>query len=816
MKKILFLGLFLAISCLIKAQTTVLMGNVKDSTNQKSITFATVALYAAKDTAAEATPINAVLTDDKGRFEFEKVPDGTYRMEVAMLGYANFKLNTIDVKGTTINLAPILLKPIDTKSETVVITGLRPMVETKEDKIIYNLESDKMAQSGNVLEAMKKVPFVTVTADDKIMVKGQSSFKVLLNGKNTGILSKNPSEALKAFPANSIKKIEVITEPGAKYDAEGANAVINIITKKEVSGYNGGVYGNMNTFGRGNGGGYLNWKQNKFGLSGYLGGYNWNTPGAYSQDTRQSLDSLNRYTQITDGTNRFNGGGMYSNVELAYDIDTLKAISIYFGANPGANNSTSESHFQQLSENQYIQRTMDSYYTSKGNDMRGEVGADYIQKFGTTESEHELTFSTLYENIQGKEFYDNKNYSNPKPDRLLQNTNSTSNSEATISADYVLPFQKKHKFGTGLKAIQRNSGTDYRNNLFDSLANAYVEVPTQTNQFSYRQTIFSGYGEYILTLKKWTIKQGFRYEHTLVNGDFTSSQQKIDLQYGNLLPALLISFKPKPANMFKISYNKKISRPDIWYLNPFVNNSNPLFISYGNPNLLAERTHNISLGYNQFGNFGNINVSLDQAILERNIDQYVAFDAEKGVSTTSYYNMGGGYKTALRFYGSFTLDKKKNLSIYANAALTYNIIYSRFENYNYRNQGFTGNIYGNISYKLPKNFFLDAGGYYWSGDISLQGRNSAWYEYNIGGGKSFFDKKLSFTLQLQNPHAKYRKFVSTSESPSFVYRSESYQMARTIRFSVNYRFGSLQESVSRKKGISNEDKKAGGGGGGGK
>ena len=414
MKKSLVFCFLVVITHFIIAQSLFsISGIVQDSSNQRPLVFVTVALFQAKDTARNAVPINGALTDDFGRFEFSKLAEGEYRIEIAMLGYGSRKMDSLRLNGKNLTLGKILMSERDEKTDAVVITALRPIVETKDDKIIYNVESDPMAQAGNGLEVLKKVPYVTVTADDKIMVKGETSFKVLLNGKNTGIISRNPSEALRSFPANAIKKIEIITQPGAKYDAEGATAVINIITKTAVSGMSGGIYSSVNTFGQGYGGGYLNIKQNKFGISSYFGGSRWKQPTTNSESTRKSLLPENQYTQYSERVTQSDNIGGYSNVELAYDIDSLKSVSVYGSFYPRTDNSNSLSHFQQVNDSSVLQRMINGDYTQNGKDMGGSVGGDYIQKFGDKESEHEWTISTLYDRGNSNSNYQSNQNINP-------------------------------------------------------------------------------------------------------------------------------------------------------------------------------------------------------------------------------------------------------------------------------------------------------------------------------------------------------------------------------------------------------------------
>ena len=785
-------------------------GTIKDSTTQKGIGFATIALFSEKDTAPNSPPVSATFSEDNGKFQLDKAAAGSYRLEVVMMGFAPKKIKNIQISSEKErkDLGVILLQTADLQLKGVEITAQKPLVEMKEDRLIYNVENDMLAQTGTTLEVMKKVPYLSVDQDDKIRVKGKESFKVLLNGKATGVVSRNPSEALKAFPATAIKKIEVITNPSAKYDAEGASAVINIITKKAISGYNGGVSSNINTFGQGGLNGYLNGKKDKFGVSGYLGIHSWRRPASKNNSYLESLlDSLN-YIQTYNGLSQSGNLGGYGNVEIAYDVDSLKSLSLYSNLNNWNSNSNSESHFVQTAKNGDVQRKSDFLSLSQSKDFSVEVGTDYLQKFGNTNSDHQFSISFLQSWGNGQNLSNNDNYN---PNRFYKNDNQTRTKETTFNTDYTLPFAKIHKISVGAKAILRGNGSDYQNFIKDTLTNIYNENPLLTNIFTYNQNVYSAYGEYVFEKGKWTIKPGVRLEYTTIEGDFRSANQQIQNKYMNLIPTFSAVYKITEMQTMNLSYSKRLQRPGLWYLNPFVDNSIPLAISYGNPYLKPELTHSIELSYGRFGGFGNINMSLGQSFMTQNIGNFTSLNAESGVSTTTYQNLGKGASTNFGIYFSGHIGKKFNC--YANSDFAYNVLQSNINGKVYKNTGFNGNGYASMSYSLPKDFKVQADGHFWMGEVMIQGRSGKWYGYSMGAGKSFFNKKLTISLSAQNIFNKFLVSRGVSFDPSFKGSSAFYTPMRAVRFSINYNFGNLKEQVSRKKGISNGDVKSGGGGG---
>ncbi|MFN0201933.1 MAG: outer membrane beta-barrel protein, partial [Bacteroidia bacterium] len=484
----LFLCLFIFTYTSIFAQIS---GIVTDSINQKPLVYATVALFRANDSTN--LPIQGAFTDDKGAFSFEKMEKGKYRVEVAMTEYNAYKSEAFEISESQNRkeLGTIRLKTAETQLAAVVIEGQRPIIESKEDKLIYNVENDMLAQSGTTIEVMKRVPFVSVDQDDKIRVKGQTSFKVLVNGKATGIISRNPSEALKAFPANAIKKIEVITSPSAKYDAEGASAVLNIITKKQLSGYNGGANASINTFKQGWGNLYFNMKQGNFGASGYAGLSSWGGVPNTSNSYRKSLVESNLYTQYTTGTSIYHGLGAYGNIELAYDIDTLKSLSLYGNPNFWSNANENNSDFKQIGTQNEIQRSSTFFNESAGLNTGSDVGLDYVQKFGNVYSEHELSFSFLYNQDNNNDSSYSKNSDSYGLAREFKNRNLQKNNETTAAIDYAKPLKHSQKIGFGTKAIFRQNEANYGNYLLDSTSSVYQINPALSNEFTYQQGIYA-------------------------------------------------------------------------------------------------------------------------------------------------------------------------------------------------------------------------------------------------------------------------------------------------------------------------------------
>ena len=652
---------------------------------------------------------------------------------------------------------------------------------------------------------------MSVDGKDNIYLKGETNFKIQLNGKSTGIMAKNPSDALKAFPAASIKKVEVITSPGAKYDAEGVGGIINIITHKEVNGYKGGIYtnGGYGKYGYQYGvGANLSAKVGKWGFSSWAG-YNKNGSKGFSTANTQSLSTQYPFRQVSNGTSTDKNSWLYSNVEIAYDIDSLTSISMYGTMYGGGGRSQSKGLFQTIGGNEAILLDRNYIYTYQNVYKNYEIGLDYIQKYKVPEQE--LSISLHQEVNPGISKSQNENYNTPGSDIFSKNNNTNQSNETTFNTDFVQPFAKKQKLYVGAKVILRAMSSDYSINMLDSTSGQYLRNEALSNGFRYNQGVFSAYTEYSFKVKNLFFKPGARLERTMNDADFLSTNTKVTQNYLNFIPTLTISYKIKEKHTLKWAYTKRIQRPGIWLLNPYKNISNPQFIYSGNPNLKAALAHVLSFGYSTFGEKMNLNISVSETYTSGRVSSITTFDAQSRVSTTSNYNIGKGFSTGLDGFlsGHFT----KKWEYYLNGRMSHVLLLSEFNGLAYRKTGIYGSGYANTSYDLGKGFETYFWGHFYTGEITLQGKNSGYYGYELGCNYKIVEDKWEVSLGLENFASNKLTFSSYQKDPNFE-NSGSYSVAgRMISVSLDYNFGKLEDEVSRKKGVSNDD---GGGGKGGK
>lgn len=493
-------------------------GNVVDSLSSNIIEFATITLVDSKS----GNQVDGTLTDDKGSFKFPEVKLGSYKLNISFIGYGikTIKDVTLEPAKPDVDLGDVLLAPETKLLETVTITGEAALIENKIDRIVFNAEKDVDAGIGDATDVLRKVPMVSVDLDGNVSLRGSSQIKILINGKPSGMFSNNVSDALKMFPANQIKSIEVITVPSAKYDGEGTAGIINIITKRsEVNGIAGSVNSSLGT--RHNTTSLnINVAKGRFGLNG--GGYAvWSPPrdAIWDFDREDILDSGAKRTLAQDGISSSERLGFRGNFGAYYDINAYNSINSNFNFN-GENFNRESAIDALLSDpesttgDQISNRDNPSKTRKNGFDWN----TDYIKTFADSEREFSIGFQ-LSNGIDNQENILNQtgNIQSLLIDEYSDN--DSKNIETTIQTDYVHPFNKKVKLEIGAKGILRTINSDFFFDGFNFDTNQYERDPTRSDEFDYQQDVYAGYGSFNITLnEKYGMIAGARYERTEIQG----------------------------------------------------------------------------------------------------------------------------------------------------------------------------------------------------------------------------------------------------------------------------------------------------------
>lgn len=800
MKQALILFFFL-LSLSLTAQNVTVNGKLVSAADRDPLPYATISV------SREAIPANAIkkfATREDGTFATTLSP-GKYLFAFHFVGMNGLtKRVEVTTAQNPLELGEVSLTESATELDELKVTAQRPLVKVEIDKLTYSAKDDPESSTSNVLDLLRKVPLVTVDGEDEIQLKGSSNFKIYLNGKPSNMISGNPSQVLKSMPANSVKDIEVITDPGAKYDAEGVGGIINIVTDKRADdGYSGSVGANGDNFGGYGGNAYLATKYGKFGFTGNAGYFHHERPESESDFMREEYTPNPQNTLTLNGTNKSDGGGLFLNGSISFEPDTLNLFNLSASRFGGKFNSLNLQEALSAGARSYSYKTRNESMNQFGG---MNLSADYQRSFkkkgemltasyrfenNPNDSEYEST----YDDVTGSFYY--------LDGHRIKSANDAGGSEHTGQMDYVNPLNGKHSVEAGLKYIYRDNSSWTDHTFFDVNEGTWKPDPDRKNDLEHTQNITSGYAGYGYKTGKIGMKLGLRAENTEQNIHFMSNNLDTIIQTGffDLVPSATLSYQLGMTNTLRGGYNMRISRPGIWYLNPYVNDVDPNNISYGNPRLDAEQQHNFNINYGSFSQKLNFNVTLSYAFAKNAVTGY-SF-VQNGVTHNTYANIGRNHTVGTNVYVSWTPTQM--IRTYLNGGLNYTDIQST-ENSELKNSGFSGRAFGGLTFTFPGDFRVGANGGLFLNRIQLQTVQSAFYFYSFSLQKSILEKKLDLALNIQNLFSKYRAFTSTTTGVGFTQKSEFMNPMRNFRISVTYRFGDLKTSMKKvQRSISNED-----------
>lgn len=793
----------------VSPETSSIKGIVIDSASKKAQDYITAALK------KENVTVKTALSKSDGSFILEKIAPGNYTVVIVAMGF-NSKSIPLEVKETKVyDLGKIVIAAQANNLSEVNVTAARPVIKQEIDRIIYDVQADPESKVNTVLDMMRKVPLLSVDAEDNIQLKGSGSYKILINGKPSSLVARNPSDVFKSMPAANIEKIEVITTPPAKYDSEGLAGIINIITKKNIdAGYNGSLnYRHSFPTGGPGGSGSITVKQGKFGISAFGGLNKSKSPEAAQGSSRntfgnEDLGILPTFLSQV-GANSSAGQSLYLNTELSYEIDTLNLISGEFSINKYTNDGLYNLSSMLMQANDPYQS-----YRAESNSNYGWKGYDLslnYQKGFKSDKNRLLTFSYKVNNStnsQGSDYniFDRFNYNLVMFPNYRQYNDGTS-VEQTLQADYVHPVGKKLNIEGGVKAILRDNSSifEYQG---QQATGEYAVDSLRTNNFNNKQNVYGIYNSYQYNLTNWGFKAGVRVELTTIDADFISQDGSLAKDFFNVIPSLSVNRKFKDMSSLNFGYTQRIERPGIWELNPFVQRQ-PNYESTGNPDLQPVLNNSFELNYSRFKK-GSINVGLNYSFANNTIQRVSSYIPETEITRSTYVNTGKDRKFGTNFNISYPFTPTLNLSLGGN--MNYIWLEGNINGVTVKNEGLQGYAYGYLSYKLKTGWRLGGNFNYNSSWITLQGSSKPMLYTSFSLGKDIIKDKLTFSGSVSNPWMKFQSWENETEGVNFTQRSYSNSFSRRVNLSLNWRFGKLKESIKKnKRGISNDDVKAGGG-----
>ena len=750
----------------------IVSGIVKDSLTNEGELAATVRIY--KD--GVESPVSMGTSDMDGKFELPVKDAGDYMLMITSVGKSTINQPfTVNSQYQNVALGVLFMQELSETLNDLVVVASKPLVKMDVDKIEYSVKDDADSKTNSVLEMLRKVPMVTVDGEDNIKVNGSSSFQVYVNGKPNPMMTQNASTILKAMPAQGVKSIDVITNPGAKYDAEGVGGILNITmdTDSNMEGYTATL--RAMTGDRINGGGlYAMVQKDKLTLS-VNGNYSHiNMPTIETEMTRTADEAMNSMSY--KGTTGGHMNVAMGNLDLSYEFDKRNTLSASVGLmNVGSHMNIGGNTSLMGGAMNYTTNTLNR---SRNLSLNGSV--DFTHLFGEN-PQHNLTLAYRISTAPQKNIGFSTYSLETMPDYNVTDRNNST--EHTFQADYSLPLGQIHSLEMGGKYILRRNTSE-----------------TPNLDYLHKNDIGGIYGSYALRYGAWGLKAGVRYEHTEQDVNYRKGNgQNFQVSYDNVVPSATLSYKVAPMQTLGLSYNMRISRPGITLLNPYVNSQDPQNISYGNSNLDVEKGHNFQLTYSMFGSRFMMNAALQHSFVNNGIEAYTYF--KDNVLYTTYDNIGKSSNTSLNLFMNWTVTPSTRLTL--NSTTSY--VDLKSEGMGFRNHGWQQNIMANVQQTLPGDFKLSLMYFGGTPTYSLQGKSSGINIHSVGLTKSLMKERLNLSLNVMNPISDSMKRTSRTLGNGFNSLSTTSVKMRSVIFTVSLNIGNLKQKTKLGTGDSHNE-----------
>lgn len=776
---------------------TGITGTIIDSVNKKPIEYATLTLKESKSNV-----VKIVIAKTDGTFIFSGLRSAEYLLTVVAQGFKTKNI-TVDLIIDTKEVKDLgkLYMSIDAHNlKEVVIKANKPIVKQDIDRISYNVQSDPESKSSNVLQIMRKVPLLSIDGDNGIRLRGNTNYKIFINGKPSTIVDSNPQDILRNMPASGIEKIEVITTIPAKYEAEALDGIINIVTTKRVSD---GYLVNVNASHRfpvgGPGvGGTFTIKNGKFGISGFLGGSLFDSPPITNSSKRYtSTTTLLQHTDVIS-----NGKNGYLGLDLSYEIDSLNLLSGQFNIGGNHNNTNSDLHSLLTGSNNLIQG-----YRLIGNNILKSANFDASLNYqiGFRKDKNQLlTFSYRILRNNNSRFgnfdvADAKLYQSPD----YRQSNDEKSFEQSFQVDYVHPF-KRLTLEAGVKGTIRDNESNF---IYDTLGTNQIYSTNEGlgNKFNNTQDIFGVYNSYQYRLNdNWSFKTGVRLEQANIDANFISNGTQIQRTFFDYMPSVSIQRQFKNNTNLILGYSRKIRRPEIQHLNPFVDRSNPNFQSSGNPDLRPASSNSFELSYSSFKKL-SLNIRLNYDFNANMVLPTLVYDAVSNITRSTLENSGHLNMVRANIYVNYPFTSRWNVT--SNLTTIYGRVDGLVNNMVVRNQRVMYYFSASSSYRFNKGWSASGSVNLNGADINLQGiENSSYRGCGFSVTKELIKNTCYFSAEASNPFSKYRNNTNTTNATTFYQEINNQRYLRSFSASLNYRFGGLKSNLRKsKKEIANDD-----------
>ncbi|TMI61510.1 MAG: TonB-dependent receptor [Bacteroidetes bacterium] len=768
------------------------IGIVQDKASKLPVEFATVQLLHNRDSSI----IQTAITDRKGKFEMDKIAFGNYILHFTFIGYEKTVMAvTVDQQKENIGTVEIGLLA-NNMSEVVVTAARKSLLNTSIDRKIYNVTQDIMAQSGTASDILKNIPSVEVDIEGQVSLRGSADVMILINGRPSPLMGKTRAEVLQQFPANTIERIEVITNPSARYKPDGTSGIINIVLKKNIkAGWNGTAVGNVGNNDRYNGSINMNYKTDKLNL---FGNY------SIRQDRRIRKNEIDR--EYIDSVGKTSSYYNEAGNSLARPVSHKVSLGIdYIMDKYNSLGISGDYYYRKLTRNDVVQKFFyDKNHILTSNYDRLRYDPEYEDEKAITsywqhnfsKEDHELRaeFTASSQSEVEDNHYTNIYHFPVLPPSYDNTLIKQGEKQQQLTVDYTNPLSEDSKIESGYDGSFSQLDMNFHIEYYDTTQGIFIKDITKSNHFKYSESIHAAYGTYQHSYESFGYSVGLRFEQALVNSNLVTKDSVINNQYFKAYPTLHLSYKLKNGEL-QLNYSKRVHRPEGDELNPFPEYQDPYNIRAGNPNLLPEVTHSAEFGYK----WQNKQFSFVPSIYYR-------------------YKQDGFTNVIIRLNDSVLLSTQQNLSNDQSAGLelifsakagkflTANLSTNTFYNQiDASNLGFSDqksiismSVNFNSTVTFTKTTMWQVSSSYRSARLTPQGKYYGTFVLNSGIRQDLFKNKLSVILTASDI-LNSNKQKSEINTQYMKQHSVSRRDARIIYLGISYRFGKLIKKQGEEK-----------------
>ncbi len=750
------------------------VGKVIESNSKEAVEFATV-MIADADTK---DPLTGTTTDADGNFSLSTTAERFY-VEVSFIGYVTQKITDITITNGKVDLQTIVLGENSQTLDEVVVRAEKSQTEFKLDKRVFNVGKDLSSTGASALEVLNNVPSVNVSIEGTISLRGSSGVQILINGKPS-VLASEEGNALGTITAEMIDKIEVITNPSAKYDAEGTAGIINIVIKKEEkNGLNGAITVNTGTPNNHSVGLSLNRRTDKFNLFSQIGAGYRTFP---SDNETINTDLLNKTTITSAGNSEKNENFYNLILGTDYHINDYNVLSLTGHFAYEIETEYADIDFRSRDENQSVNAEWNRDEATEATNPKWEYDLQYKKDFQDNK-DHTLLFSALG-HFFGKDqssIFDNTTSFGTRPNSEQQTRTDFKEAVYTFKLDYTKPISEQFTFETGAQYVINDATNDYA--VSEQLNNEWVDDEALTNIFDYDQKVLGVYGTGAYEGKKFGIKVGLRMENTDLRTLLVTTNEKNQQRFTNLFPSAHTSYKVNDQFSLQAGYSRRIYRPRLWSLNPFFNLRNNFSIRTGNPDLLPEFTDAYEVNSIYIAGPASFNFGVYYRYTTDVIERVATF--ENNISTSKPLNIGTNRATGVEFNAKYTASKWLTL----NADFNYNY-FNREGDFEATSFDFNADQWSSrvtAKFKLPADFDFEVTGNYQSAFKNIQSVISENLFADLGLRKKILKGKAILNLSVRDVFASRISERETNQSSFYLYSRS--QRGRFVTVGLSYGFG---------------------------